>query len=138
MAKYLPIHDISTEELQELEEQYSSIPEAVEAIEFLEDNNGDFSATIQEMAQNIAENAKVQISTVAQLVENLDKKCREILADKDVSEDLPDLVNTIVSGSGVAALIASHSTLVPFVPVLGYFAALAVKKGIKEYTKGIQ
>ncbi|MCT7978828.1 hypothetical protein [Laspinema olomoucense] len=68
-------------------------------------------------------------------MQSLDNQCRNILRDKDVSEDLPDLANTIVSGVTVAALLASHATLAPFAPVLGYCAALAVKKGIKLYTR---
>lgn len=125
MAKYLP--HVKTEELQKLEEQYSSNPEAVEALEFIEEHDGDLAATIQEIAQNTG-------AKVSSIFQALDEQCRQILRDKDVSEDLPDLANTIVSGVSVAALVVSNPGLAPFAPILGYCAALAVKKGIKLYT----
>jgi division protein CdvB (Snf7/Vps24/ESCRT-III family) len=131
MAKYLLIHDSSEalqeEELQELENQYQSNVEAVAALELIEEHNGNLGDTIQE----IAEKAGVELSSILQA---LDNQCRNLLKDKDVSEDLPDLANTIVSGVTVAALLVSHASLAPFAPVLGYCAALAVKKGIKLYT----
>ncbi|WP_254564936.1 hypothetical protein [Oscillatoria sp. HE19RPO] len=132
MAKYLPMHDssqaIPKEELQNIENQYKSNSKAIAALKFIENNNGNIVATIQE----ISENTGVQVSII---LKSLDNQCRNILRDKDVSEDLPALANKIVSGVTVAALLASHATLAPFAPVLGYSAALAVKKGIKLYTQ---
>jgi len=138
MGKYLPSHDLedalqklNEEDLQELEECSSSDAVAEQALDFIEDNNGDVWAAFQEALEQIAQDYPSQIST---LCERFNEQFRKTLSDKDINQDLPDLANTIVSGVSIAALASTHPAWVPFLPVLGYFAALAVKKGIKKYT----
>lgn len=69
-----------------------------------------------------------------ELLKAVDDRCKAVLRDDDVTEDLPDMVNSITTGVTLAAISCSASKLSPFGPVLGYCTALAVKKSIKLYT----
>lgn len=127
MAKYLSMTSVPTEELEELQAEYSWNSQAVTALKTIEQFHGDLVAVICDVAVKTGVQAEL-------LLKAADERCKAILRDDDVTEDLPDMVNSITTGITAVAIGASAGKLAPFAPVLGYCTALAVKKGIKLYT----
>jgi hypothetical protein len=91
MAKYLSMTSVPAEELEELKEEYSWDAQAVAALATIEQFHGDLVAVIRDVAAQTGVKAE-------ELLKAADDRCKAVLRDDDVTEDLPDMVNSITTG----------------------------------------
>lgn len=127
MAKYLcmgsplPEANVSEEEMQSLKQQVNSNPEICDVLRLIEICQGDLSATLEKVAQDTG-------MGLSSLIAEVDKTCRSILCDKDISDSIPQLASEITR-----LLLTGTCIAKPYVGVVAFCVAILIKKGIRSY-----
>jgi hypothetical protein len=115
---------LTPEEIQNYQEQFKDYPEALDALDLIDESDGD----LIESANLLAAEAGIEISSRAgedvNILDKLAQKCRSIICDEDFMDDLMSGLLT----AGVATLtVSGQIPQAVATPVVIYLT----KKGVK-------
>ena len=115
---------LTPEEIQNYREQFKDYPEALDALDLIDESDGD----LIESANLLAAEAGIEISSRAgedvNILDKLAQKCRSIICDEDFMDDLMSGLLT----AGVATLtVSGQIPQAVATPVVIYLT----KKGVK-------
>lgn len=117
---------LTSEDIQQYREQFKDYPESLDALDLIEESEGDLIEPTQLLAMEAGIEISVRAGEEENILDRLAKKCHSIVCDDD-------FINTLLSGLLTAAVatlaVSGQIPQAVATPVVIYLA----KKGVKQW-----